>query len=452
MLSNEEDIQVVKDIKNSENEEDDLLLQRKEITKIEKNVILKWIAVLLICCSLSLDSMGYQGILPALYKSGQFQWLCSDEEANQPPSTHHSACGVQQQRLDLLFTLGYAGLNVAGLPLGFLLKKCRPSKIVFWSFVAKSLAYILLAFGTDGGSFLGISSHKYQYVLLLAYPMVSVFGFWGTFPFLCLPDYLFPAAYVVTVKCTLLSAVDFSSVWYYLVRIMYVDAGISFHAIFIVYAALALAGAFASHRILKDIPIDGSDSPLQHSFLSLNFFMIFQWLTAFMVTKYFYMTNLLDVIKWVTGSEHKAYTVNVVFSVLLPLTGLLIPATSWIINKGYRHAIVVNLFFSIAVVVFTSVDAYPLQLVFPFFLAGSRFLVFSIVPPLCSNSKVFGDDGNIIFCIIGAAAGFVTFSNLALGAAARSEDTYLPYGIGFGVWCLLSTVILYKHLTNIGVA
>ena len=413
-----------------------------------------------------MEAMGYQALLPALYSSGQFEWLCSDEDVALCDATHRrteSCCHAQQRRLDLMFTLAYVGLNVASLPLSALMHRFPPRYITSTALFLKVFAYILLALSTDGASpWLG-SSH-YQDLALVAYMMVASLGICACFPFLSLPAHLFPVAYMGLACSSLMGSADASSIGYYVVRVLYLQAGVKLRTMFLCYAGISLIASVASWRLLYPLRSAKEEAALAKErnktedddeetqgvlarMCSVKFFSLLQWFCAFFICKYFYMTNITSEAKWLTDNDDRALDMNTAFSIIMPATGVLTPLVGWLLGKGFKVSLLVNCGLAVMLMVCSCVKVYAVNYGMLVAVAASRFMVFSIMPTLCSHPDVWGPEGGVFFSAMSGIAGALSMANF--GFTALSHHSFLPMNLALGAMCVAATAWLVSYLNGV---
>ncbi|KAJ9456420.1 hypothetical protein DIPPA_21331 [Diplonema papillatum] len=418
--------------------------------------IAQWCGALGLAFLLSMEAMGYQALLPALYKSGQFQWVCPGPTVE--PTSLGAACPEQQARLDLMFTCGYAGLNLAAFPVGILLHRYPPKYIACGAFLVKSVAYALLAAGTDGaGAWLG--DDRYQDLAIPAYALVASLGLSACLPFLSLPPLLFGAAAAGLANSSLMGAADASTLGYYLVREVYLHSSIPLRTLFMGYAVLALLGSACGYLVLGPVPSSADQArkatgevlPVVPRLFSAKFGVILFWHCCFFASKYFYMTNVTAEVRWLSGSDDEAYSLNTVFSIIMPATGILTPVVGWLLSKGMRVSILVNTLLAAVLMVASCVYWTPLQYAMLFCIAASRFMVFSIIPTLCGLPETFGFEGGVFFSIASGVAGLLSAANYGLSAVCRHYDTYLVVNLCLGSLCMVATGVLLAYLGHIGI-
>eukprot|EP00754_Rhynchopus_humris_P040299 Rhum_TRINITY_DN23350_c0_g1::Rhum_TRINITY_DN23350_c0_g1_i1::g.177768::m.177768 len=428
--------------------------------KITVGAVLRWCGVLCIALFLSMEAMGYQALLPALYQAKQFEWECTDAEVAACGQRKTKACCTEQQsRLDLMFTLAYVFLNLATVPLSALMHRYPPRYITCGAFLIKSVSYVLLALSTDGAE-AWLGSVKWQNMSLVAYTLVASMGLSACLPFLSLPAYLFGPVWMGLASSSLMGASDASSVGYYAVRMLYLHTELKLREIFLAYAVLAIGGAACSYQLLLPLGSAASEArkesetgeiePVLQRLTSGKFLALLQWYCAFFVVKYFFMTNITAEGQWLTGNDDRAYALNTAFSLIMPATGILAPLVGWLLAKGMRLSICVNAGLCAVLLVCSTVKVYALQYGMLVSVAASRFMVFSIMPTLCAHPKMYGPEGGVFFSIMSGIGGAVSLVNF--GLTALSRNSFMAVNITLCSLCLVATVVLTRYLTSAGIS
>ncbi len=185
-------------------------------------------------------------------------------------------------------------------------------------------------------------------------------------------------------------------------------------------------------------------------------FVVFAlWSIAFIVAKYFYMTNVYAQLLWVTGEDRRGDTPHadmgaLVFSAILPAAAVFTPATSYVLDHFNAHVAVVVMGVVATILGATSsIQIYGLQYVTIVGLVFNRFFYFAAAPFLLQ--KMYGERGiNVVYGVaLFVAAACNTSNYLWTYLSEEVLHSFLEMNAALNAACLASSIALASVLIGI---
>lgn len=248
---------------------------------------------------------------------------------------------------------------------------------------------------------------------------------------------LVPPEYAGRVFSIVIGAFDGSAAMMFFIALLHDHAGYTTRQLFLAFAVLPLlmsvaalwlfpapkeapadadaeGGAEAQKEAL--IPRDETWTQMEHLGMgevvkSGPFVSCCVWAACFITCKYFYMQNVDQQLKWITGDDDKVHTGSQVFSIILPAAGGFTPVTGAILDKGGAvSALTILSVLQGLVGVLAVIPSYGLQYVTMVVLVFTRFLWFATAPFVLV--KLFGARGiTTVYGYVLFVAAVVNYSN-----------------------------------------
>jgi MFS family permease len=361
--------------------------------------------------------VGYQGLLPVLLKEGVFQDMCryvidqylvhksliSTRSNHTQISADEPLCKAQELHLSLMFTLGVSVLNGMCLPVGFIVQRYGPR-------ITCSIGAILIA---SGSVLFAFSSSKFDAYI----PGYILMGAGG--PFVAFS--MFSLAQIIPhrqgmIFSLIVAAFDGSSGLMFLFWVLNHFFHLSLRTMFLYYlvlpAALLLSTfwLFPPHSSPEKLQTDEyaqinpstplmqptqwfkAHSSLRNIITSPPFILVVVWSMLYVTTKYFYMGNMYSEILWITSNDKlQARTAQFVFSIIVPLSALFAPLTSYLMDTHPPEVTVILMAItSLICAAAINIKLYYLQYATMTFIVFNRFAFFAIAPFLLT--KMYGSE------------------------------------------------------------
>jgi len=193
-----------------------------------------------------------------------------------------------------------------------------------------------------------------------------------------------------------------------------------------------------------------SESGMIKIALSWPFVLVAAWLSVYVTAKYFYVENVNTQLKWITDNDKDKVDIGTkIFSLILPLSGIFFPFTSYMLDHHGSSASI----FIMACISFISgaasiVKFYYLQYITMVSVVLNRYFLFATAPFLLC--KMYGDLGPTIYGIGLFCAACLNLSNYGWSYMAVEENSWLYlFNPVFNGLCFLVGVALSFYVRKL---
>lgn len=188
--------------------------------------------------------------------------------------------------------------------------------------------------------------------------------------------------------------------------------------------------------------------------LSLPYVLLAIWFSVYTTNNYFYIENVNNLLDWVTdGDSHQTAVGTSVFSVLLPITVVFTPVTSFLLDRyPVELSYMIMGWISFVSGVLSVLPVYWLQFPGMFLLVFNRFYFNSTAPFMLT--LLYGSAGTTtVYGIVNFVAATANLSNYLWSyLVIKNPNNFYLLNIGLPSACLLSATFMACYVWRLKLA